>query len=171
MIHLNIGSNLDSKFGNKYENISIAINLLINSKVKISKISNFYKTPSYPNKKLPFFLNVGVLANYPYDEKLLMKEITIIENKIGRIKSQKNDPRVCDIDIIDFNGLITNKNNLKIPHEKTHLRNFVLYPILQIDPEWVHPIIKKNVKYLINNLEQKSRIEITRLNKNVIIKS
>ena len=50
MIHLNIGSNLDSKFGNKYENISIAINLLINSKVKISKISNFYKTPSYPNK-------------------------------------------------------------------------------------------------------------------------
>ena len=54
MIHLNIGSNLDSKFGNKYENISIAINLLINSKVKISKISNFYKTPSYPNKKLPF---------------------------------------------------------------------------------------------------------------------
>ena len=42
---------------------------------------------------------------------------------------------------------------------------------LQIDPEWVHPIIKKNVKFLINNLDQKSRIEITRLNKNVIIKS
>ncbi|MDA8822819.1 2-amino-4-hydroxy-6-hydroxymethyldihydropteridine diphosphokinase, partial [Candidatus Pelagibacter bacterium] len=92
-----------------------------------------------------------------------------IEKKFGRIRSKKNDPRACDIDIIDFNGLIIENDNLKIPHEKCHLRNFVLYPILQIDSEWVHPIIRKNVKFLINNLDQKSRIDITRLNKNVII--
>ena len=171
MIHLNIGSNLDSNFGNRFENISSAINLLINSKVLINKVSNFYKTPSYPNKKFPYFLNVGVTTNYNYDEISLMKIIKTIENKIGRIKSQKNNPRVCDIDIIDFNGVVINKDNLKIPHEKSHLRNFVLYPILQIDPDWVHPILGKNVKLLINSLDQKSRIEITRLNKNVIIKS
>ena len=53
MIHINIGSNLDSKYGTKFKNISIAINLLIDSKVKIKKISNFYETPSYPNKNLP----------------------------------------------------------------------------------------------------------------------
>ena len=63
MIHLNIGSNLDSKFGNRFDNITKAINLLIGSKLKIIKISNFYETPSYPNKKNPFFLNVGVLAD------------------------------------------------------------------------------------------------------------
>ena len=169
MIHLNIGSNLESKFGNKFQNISEAINLLINSKLKIKKISNFYQTPSYPNKKLPSFLNVGLLASYEYNENVLISEISIIEKKFGRIRSKKNDPRVCDIDIIDFNGLIIKNDNLKIPHEKCHLRNFVLYPILQIDSGWVHPIIKKNVKFLINNLDQKSRIEITRLNKNVII--
>ena len=171
MIHLNIGSNLDSKFGDRFENISLAINLLINSSLKIIKISNFYQTPSYPNRKLPFFLNVGILANYKYDEISLINEISKIEKKIGRLKSKKNDPRVCDIDIIDFNGLIIKKDNLKIPHEKCHLRNFVLYPVLQIDSEWVHPIIKRNVKFLINKLDQKSRIEITRLNKNVIINS
>jgi len=171
MIHLNIGSNLESKFGNKFENISIAINLLIASNLKIKKISSFYQTPSYPNKKLPHFLNVGVSANYKKNEVDLLGKISLIEKKIGRIKSKKNDPRVCDIDIIDFNGLIIKNKNLKIPHEKSHLRNFVLYPILEIDREWVHPIIKKNVKFLINNLDQKSRIEITRLNKNVIIKS
>ena len=169
MIHLNIGSNLNSKFGDRFDNISIAINLLISSKFKINKISNFFETPSYPNKKLPSFLNVGLLASYEYDEQSLLREIKLIEKKIGRIKTTKNDPRVCDIDIIDFKGLIIKKKNLKIPHEKSHLRNFVLYPILQIDPKWVHPIIKKNVKLLINNLDQKSRIEITRLNKNVII--
>ena len=171
MIHLNIGSNLDSKFGNKYDNISIATNLLINSKFKINKISNFYETPSYPNKKLPHFLNVGIFGEYEYDETSLIKEISFIEKKIGRTKSKKNNPRVCDIDIIDFKGLVIEKNNLKIPHEKCHLRNFVLYPILEIDSEWVHPIIKKNVKFLINKLDQISRIEITRLNKNVIINS
>ena len=171
MIHLNIGSNLDSKFGNRFENISIAISLLIKSKFVINKISNFYETPSYPNKKLPFFLNVGLFGKYDYDQITLMKEINLIEKKIGRINSKKNDPRVCDIDIVDFNGQIIKKHNLEIPHKKCHLRNFVLYPILQIDPEWVHPIIKKNVKVLINKLDQKSRIEITRLNKNVIIKS
>ena len=171
MIHLNIGSNLDSKFGNRFKNISIAINLLVNAKIKIIKTSNFYQTPSYPNKELPKFINIGVLANYDKNEIALINEINLIEKKIGRNKSKKNDPRVCDIDIIDFNGLIVNKNNLKIPHEKCHLRNFVLYPILQINPEWVHPIIKKNVKFLINNLDQKSRKEITRLNKNVTINS
>ena len=106
-----------------------------------------------------------------YDETKLIKEISLIEKKIGRIKTKKNDPRVCDIDIIDFKGLIIKRSIFKIPHKKCHLRNFVLFPILQIDSEWVHPIIKKNVKFLINNLDQKSRIEITRLNKNVIIKS
>ena len=169
MIHLNIGSNLDSKFGSRFKNISIAINLLSKSGVKIHKISNFYQTPSYPNKKLPNFLNVGVYAKYEYDENKLINEISLIEKKIGRKKTKKNSPRVCDIDIIDFNGLIIEQSKLKIPHKKCHLRNFVLYPIMQIDPEWLHPIIKKKVKLLINKLDQKSRIEITRLNKNVII--
>ena len=170
MIHLNIGSNLNSKYGNRFENITNAINLLINSKLEIIKISNFFQTPSYPNKKYPYFLNIGVYANYESNEENLLKSISLIEKKIGRTKSKKNDPRVCDIDIIDFKGLIIKNDNLKIPHEKCHLRNFVLYPLQQIDPEWTHPVIKKNVKFLINNLEEKSRIEITRLNKNVNIK-
>ena len=172
MIHLNIGSNLSSFFGSRYDNITIAINLLIESKLVISKVSNFYETPSYPNKKLPKFLNIGILANYNQSHFDLLKKINLIEKKIGRKKTKKNEPRVIDIDIIDFNGKIKNKNskNLILPHPRSHLRNFVLYPILQIDPNWSHPILKKNVRFLINNLSQKSRIEITRLQKNVNIK-
>jgi 2-amino-4-hydroxy-6-hydroxymethyldihydropteridine diphosphokinase len=169
MIHINIGSNLDSKYGTKFKNISIAINLLIDSKVKIKKISNFYETPSYPNKKLPKFANIGLLAEYDLDHAKLIKEISLIEKKIGRVKSKKNDPRVCDIDIIDFNGLIKRNKLLKLPHPRSHARNFVLYPIKEIDPKWIHPISKKNVDFLINELSQNSRIEITRLRKSVII--
>ena len=58
MIHLNIGSNLDSIFGSRFDNISIAVNLLVESKIKIKKVSNFYETPSYPNQKLPKFINI-----------------------------------------------------------------------------------------------------------------
>ena len=169
MIHLNIGSNLDSRHGSKFKNISIAINLLIESKLKIKKISNFYETPSYPNKKLPKFANIGLLAKYDFSHKKLISEISLIEKKIGRIKSKKNDPRVCDIDIIDFNGLIKQNKLLKLPHPRSHIRNFVLYPIKEIDPRWIHPVFKKNVDFLINELSQNSRIEITRLRKSVII--
>tara|TARA_A100001011_G_C14261611_1_gene822687 strand:+ start:1352 stop:1861 length:510 start_codon:yes stop_codon:yes gene_type:complete len=169
MIHLNIGSNLNSKYGTKFENISIAINLLINSNLKIKKVSNFYETPSYPNKKLPKFVNVGIIANYKFDCDRLLKEISLIEKKIGRIRLKKNDPRVCDIDIIDFNGLIETNKSINLPHPRSHSRNFVLYPIKEIDPYWVHPIFKKNVDFLISELSQISRIEITRLRKSVII--
>ena len=169
MIHINIGSNLDSKYGTKFQNISIAISLLIDSKLKINKISNFYETPSYPNKKLPKFANIGVLAEYDFDHIKLIKEISLIEKKIGRVKSKKNDPRVCDIDIIDFNGLIKRNKLLELPHPRSHIRNFVLYPIKEIDSKWIHPIFKKNVDFLISELSQNSRIEITRLKKSVII--
>ncbi len=170
MIHLNIGSNLDSKHGSRSDNISIAINLLINSKIKIKKISNFYETPSYPNKNYPKFLNVGLLIEYKNVYLSLFKIIKQIEKKLGRIKTKKNDPRVIDIDIIDFKGENKKTKELILPHPRCHLRNFVLFPILQIDPDWFHPILKKNAQYLINNLSQKSRIEITRLPKNVNIK-
>ncbi len=169
MIHLNIGSNLDSKYGSKFENISIAINLLSGSKLKIKKISSFYETPSYPNKKFPKYVNVGLLAEYNFSYLKLIKEIALIEKKIGRIKSKKNDPRVCDIDIIDFKGLIKKDKSLTFPHPRSHLRNFVLFPIKEIDPKWIHPILKRNVDFLLNELGQSSRIEITRLRKSVII--
>ena len=88
---------------------------------------------------------------------------------MGRIKTKKNDPRIIDIDIIDFKKEILNTKRLILPHPKSHVRNFVLYPILQIDNNWSHPILNKNAQYLINKLSQKSRIEITRLQKNVNI--
>ena len=169
MIHLNIGSNLNSKYGSRFDNISIAINLLVGSKIKIKKISNFYETPSYPNKRFPKFLNIGLMIDFENNHIDLLKKIKLIEKKIGRIKNGKNEPRIIDIDIIDFKSIIKKTKNLILPHPKCHLRNFVLFPILQIDPNWSHPIFKKNVRFLINKLSQKFRIEITRLQKNVNI--
>ena len=167
MIHLNIGSNLNSEHGSRFDNISLAINLLVNLKIRIKRISNFYETPSYPNQKFPKFLNVGITIEYDNSYLSLLHEIKKIEKRLGRVKTKKNEPRIIDIDIIDFNGEIKNIDKLILPHPKCHIRNFVLFPILQIDPNWSHPILKKNAQFLINKLSQKFRIEITRLQKNV----
>ena len=86
-----------------------------------------------------------------------------------RLKTKKNEPRVCDIDIIDFKGLIINKNKLQIPHSKLHVRNFVLYPLREIEPNWTHPVFNKKIDYFLKRLNLKSHIEITRLKKSVIL--
>ena len=75
MIHLNIGSNLNSSYGTKFDNISIAIKQLIDSKLKIKKISNFYETPSYPNKRNPKFINIGLIAEFDLDYNDLLEKI------------------------------------------------------------------------------------------------
>ena len=169
MIHINIGSNLNSNFGDKFKNISIAIKLLIESGVTFKKISNYYTTPSYPNKSLPKFANIGAIVEYNFDYIKLLKKLKAVENKLGRVKSKKNDPRICDIDIIDFNGIKINNKEIQIPHPRCHLRNFVLYPIKEIHSNWTHPVLGKNIDFLIDDLSQNFRIEITRLRKSVII--
>ena len=169
MIHINIGSNLQSNVGSRFDNITLSVKLLQEAKIKINKISNFFETPSYPNKQLPKFLNIGLLVDFDKDFNQMFQIIKLIEKKLGRIKTKKNNPRIIDIDIIDFHGIINETKDLILPHPRCHLRNFVLYPILQIDPEWSHPVLKKKAQFLINKLSQNSRIEITRLNKNVNI--
>ena len=170
MIYINIGSNLNSSKGDRIYNLKKSIQLLNGKKLKIIKISKIYETPSYPNEKNPKFLNICLGIESKQKAELLIKTFIAIEKKLQRNRSFKNQPRTCDIDIIDYYGKIINTNKITTPHPRAHLRNFVLFPILTIDAEWVHPIIKKNVKFLINKRAHKSRIDITRLNKNVIIK-
>ena len=78
-----------------------------------------------------------------------------IEILLGRKKSKKNSPRECDIDIIDFNKKVLKvKNKLTLPHKLMHKRNFVLIPFFEIQKEWHHPIIKKDLKSLISSLSE-----------------
>ena len=77
-----------------------------------------------------------------------------IEKKLGRKDTPKNSPRICDIDIIDFDGLVS-KGKLNLPHSRMHKRNFVLFPLFEIEKEWVHPIKKVNIKKLIFSLPNK----------------
>ena len=163
MIYLNIGSNLPSKEGGRKINILKAINYLKKLKLNILKISSFYETPSYPNNVDPKFINLCVKFESNLKAIELLNEIKKIEKKLGRIRIKKNEPRTCDIDIIDFNGKIIKNDTLETPHPRLHLRNFVIYPLKEIEPNWSHPIYNKNIDSFFQELDKNSHNEITRL--------
>jgi 2-amino-4-hydroxy-6-hydroxymethyldihydropteridine diphosphokinase len=169
MILLNIGSNLDSKKGDRFFNLKEALKLIKLENIKIIKKSSIYETPSYPNKKNPKFLNIGLRIECNYSPEYLIKKFNKIEKKLQRTRGTRNQPRTCDIDLIDYDGKILNNKKLKIPHPKAHLRNFVLFPIKEISQSWIHPILNKGIDFLIKKLSFKLRNEITKIKEHVTI--
>ena len=169
MIYINIGSNLNSLKGDRFYNLKKTIQLITANKFKILKISNIYETPSYPNKKNPKFLNISLSIDTKEKPESLIKIFQTIEKKLQRNRTLKNQPRTCDIDIIDYYSKIINTNQIVLPHPRAHLRNFVLYPLREISPNWLHPVFNKKIDFLIKKLNFELRNEITRLNESVII--
>jgi len=149
-IFLGIGSNL----GNRIINIEKAKSLLLENDINFINTSNYYETPSWPNPKKPKFINIVLKVSCKHNPLELLYLCKIIEEKLGRRKSPKNSPRICDIDIIDFNGLVL-KDKLNLPHSRMHERNFVLFPLFEIEKNWVHPIKKINIKKLILTLSNR----------------
>ncbi len=169
MIYLNIGSNLPSNEGGRKKNIIKAIDYLKELKLNLIRISNFYETPSYPDKSHPKFLNLCIKLETNLKPLIFLNKIKEIELKLGRKRLKKNEPRTCDIDIIDYNGKIIENPDLIIPHPKLHLRNFVIYPLKEIEPNWKHPIFNKKIDIFFLELDKNSHKEITRLSKSDIL--
>ena len=169
MLLLELGSNLPSSFGDRFENLNLAISYLESYQIKIIKRSSFYETPSYPDLKNPKFINIVVETFTSLSPEDLASVLIFIEEKLERKRTKKNEPRTCDIDIIDYNGKVMDfsyKNLFfKDPHEKLIYRNFVLFPLKEIAPKWVHPKNKDSIDVLINKLsneEKKSILKITK---------
>tara|TARA_B100000900_G_scaffold359388_1_gene330830 strand:+ start:392 stop:889 length:498 start_codon:yes stop_codon:yes gene_type:complete len=149
-IYLGIGSNL----GNRKLNIEKAKFELIKNNIKISKSSNYYESLSWPDPRKPKFLNIVLEISTFIDPLNLLKICKIIEKKLGRKKSFKNSPRVCDIDILDYNNRQI-KKHIILPHPRMHIRNFVLLPLFEINKVWRHPLKKQDIKTLISILPNK----------------
>ena len=149
-IYLGIGSNL----GNRISNIEKAKFLLIENGVNLISVSGYFETPSWPNPKNPRFINIVLKVKSLIKPIELLNLCKSIEMKLGRKKSFKNSPRECDIDIIDFQGLIM-KGKLNLPHKSMHKRNFVLFPLFDIEKDWFHPSLKDYIKKLLLSLSNK----------------
>ena len=150
--YLALGSNL----GNKIKNLEFAKYKLSKIGVNIVKTSGFYRTKSWPNSKFPDFINAVLFVRTKLLLPELFNQIKLIEKLLGRLKTPKNYPRLCDIDIIDFNGKCLSlkfySQKIEVPHLNMHKRNFVLIPLYEINQNWVHPKFKKNIVKLLSSL-------------------
>ena len=157
-VFLAIGSNL----GDRFRNIELAKMMLSDNRIKIMKSSSFYETLSWPNIKNPKFLNVVLEIETNLRPLSLLDLCKKIEKSLGRKKSKKNSPRVCDIDILDY-GKRNENNGINLPHPRLHQRNFVLIPLFEISKKWTHPKSKDHIKTLILKLSKKDITSIKQI--------
>ena len=146
--YLALGSNL----GNKYQNLEKAKFELEKYKIKIIVSSSNFLSVSWPDPTKPKFVNLVLKIKTNLSAIKLLKICNFIERKLGRVRSKRNDPRLCDIDIIDYDHKIIKQDNLILPHPRMTERNFVLLPLFEIDKSWIHPKSKTNIVDLISSL-------------------
>ncbi len=137
-IYLTLGSNL----GDREKNIREAL-------MQISCLEGFEmiaSSPLYINQAVdmktnaPDFLNMAVMGEYKYRPLELLNAIELIEKNLGRTGKGKTEPRPIDIDIALFGDEVIEQERLSVPHRKLTERIFMLMPIVDIDPEIVHPV-------------------------------
>ncbi len=144
--YLALGSNI----GNSIEYINAAIDEITKNIGKVIKVSKFYKTKPYGYTDQADFINAAVLVDTMLDPYKLLEKIHIIEKKLGRERKIRWGPRTIDIDIIFYEDIILDEDNLHIPHIDFENRDFVIRPLMDIDDKLVNP---RNGKKLINILK------------------
>ena len=146
LIYLLIGGNV----GDRIANLETASDLIEQQIGKIIKRSSVYETDAWGNPDQPDFLNQVLFAETGLSAIKCMGEIFSIENKMGRVRAKKNDPRIIDIDILFFNDEIINEPDLSIPHPQIQNRKFVLVPMNELFPGLIHPVLKQSINNLLS---------------------
>ena len=149
-----VGSNINSPEGfSPIKNCNNAINELSKFNINIIQKSSWYLSEPIPKSSQPKFYNSVLLCDTNYNAQKVLKIIQIVEQKFGRVRVFKDTPRCIDLDIISFNRNVRNCLLLKIPHPRMHLRKFVLLPLFEIDSHWLHPLLKKNIKFFLEKVK------------------
>ena len=158
IVFLAVGSNL----GNRFRNIELTKIALSQNRIKILKSSSYYESFAWPNIKHPKFLNIVLKIKTNINPVNLLNLCKKIENSLGRLKTKRNSPRTCDIDILDYDEK-NHKIGIDLPHPRMHKRNFVLIPLFEISKDWVHPKSKDHIKTLISKLSNKDITSIKQI--------
>ena len=160
MIILSIGTNI----GDRKANIENAITAL-NTIGTVTAVSPIYSSDPWGFESENGFYNIALIIETSLSPLDLLRETQRIEKELGRTAKTTTAyaDRIIDIDIIDYDNQIikisqqsTVNSLLTLPHPLMHLRNFVLYPLVDIAPEWMHPILKLTALELKEKSEDKS---------------
>ncbi|MBS1600158.1 MAG: 2-amino-4-hydroxy-6-hydroxymethyldihydropteridine diphosphokinase [Bacteroidetes bacterium] len=144
-IYLLIGGNE----GNRFSYLKQAITNIEIFCGELLKTSSIYETAPWGKTDQDLFLNQALLIQSALDPVSTMNTVLEIEKKMGRKRIEKYGSRIIDIDILFFNNEIVNIPQLKIPHPEIQNRRFVLTPMNEIAPTFMHPVLRKTVHELL----------------------
>ena len=163
-VYIALGTNV----GNWKNNFNQAVRL-ISKKVLITQFSSVYLSRPYGYKKQNFFYNSAIELETNLSPYGLFDELNIIEKKLQKNKFFVNGPRKIDLDIIFFNNLILSSRRLTIPHYQAHLRDFVLLPLVEMNPFYIHPLKKQTIRSIYKKLKDKYVFKTKRRQKESLI--
>lgn len=127
---------------------------------EITATSALYETEAWGLENQPMFLNQALILSTDLPPEELLVKIAEIEETLGRVQTEKWHPRIIDIDILGMDDLIVETDELSIPHPCLHERNFALIPLLEIAPEWVHPVLNVTVEEMYLHSEDQREVFI-----------
>ncbi|WP_457644172.1 2-amino-4-hydroxy-6-hydroxymethyldihydropteridine diphosphokinase [Persephonella sp.] len=152
-IFLGLGSNIGDRKGNILRAVR-----MIGDKVKIEKMGGIYISKAVGFEDQPDFYNTAISGFTDLEPEELFFFLKEIEKKVGRIERFRWGPREIDIDILFYGDEIIEKRELTVPHPRLHERDFVLKPLIDIDPDFVHPVFNKSLRDIYDNLKERSVI-------------
>ncbi len=147
-IYIALGTNL----GNRPANLRSAI-ASFSPTLEIIHESTIYETPPWGYTDQPAFLNMVVKAKTRLEPYMLLSYLKEKEKTLGRVKNFRNGPRHIDLDILFYDTLVLNEEKLTLPHPRLHERAFVLVPLAEIAPKFKHPLLKKKISVLLQDVD------------------
>ena len=159
---------LGSNVGNWKNNLNQAI-LSISKLGVITQLASVYLSHPYGYEQQDYFYNSALELKTNLSPYGLFYELQIIEKKLQKNKLFINGPRKIDLDIIFFNKLILTSKKLIIPHHAVHLRDFVLLPLMEINPFYMHPLKKETISRIYKKIKKKYVFKIKRRLKESLI--
>ena len=160
MILIGLGANLEGIYGAPEDALQKCHKLFASIDVNIIKSSNIWKSAPVPVSDQPWYKNSVCIVETGLSPHDLLSALANIEDKAGRIRAEQNAARTLDLDILSYNDEIINDKHLILPHPQMHSRAFVLYPLREIAPDWVHPILNKSVDEMLAEMPAGQEIEL-----------
>lgn len=158
MINHTIILGLGSNQGNRIEHLKTAVGLLNDKGIIVQSLSSYYETEAWGNHNQAEFINAVSIAATHLSPLEVLHEINNIESTMGRLRNIQYGPRPIDIDILFYEQLIIETKLLTIPHPQIEKRMFVLFPLQELIPNYIHPVLQTSIEQLFHLCDDPCRV-------------